>query len=74
MKLSISLPQEDVEFLDEYAKGRGLESRSAAVRSALRKLRVAELADDYEAAWKEWEESGEAALWESTVGDGLSDQ
>ena len=74
MKLSISLPQEDVEFLDEYAKERGLESRSAAVRSALRKLRVAELGDDYEAAWKEWEGSGEAALWEATVGDGLNDQ
>ena len=31
MKVSVSLPGEDVRFLDEYAREQGLESRSAAV-------------------------------------------
>ena len=30
MKVSVSLPAEDVEFLDSYANERGLDSRSAA--------------------------------------------
>ena len=34
MKLSVSLPGEDVDFLDAYARERGLESRSAAVQQA----------------------------------------
>src|SRR5260370_803923 len=29
MKVSVSLPEEDVEFLDSYAQARGIESRSA---------------------------------------------
>ena len=29
MKISVSLPDEDVEFLDEYAKSPGIGSRSA---------------------------------------------
>lgn len=32
----------------------------------------AELSRDYEAAWEEWDSSGERAAWESTVGDGLT--
>jgi len=31
MKISISLPDEDVEFLDEYARSIGTVSRSAVV-------------------------------------------
>ena len=71
MKLSVSLPGDDVEFLDEYAKERGLDSRSAAVHQAVRMLRVAELVSEYEAAFKEWDESEDAALWDSTSGDGI---
>ena len=73
MKLSISLPQDDVEFLDEYAKERGLDSRSAAVHRAVRTLRVSGLEAEYEAAWLEWEASGDAALWDLTSADGLAD-
>jgi Arc/MetJ-type ribon-helix-helix transcriptional regulator len=71
MKVSVSLPGEDVQFLDEYAKEQGLESRSAAVHRAIRLLRAAELGAPYEAAWEEWAAEGEAALWESTIGDGV---
>ena len=71
MKVSVSLPAEDVEFLDTYANERGLDSRSAAVHKAVRMLRTAELGAAYEAAWDEWFASGEAALWDVTVGDGI---
>jgi Arc/MetJ-type ribon-helix-helix transcriptional regulator len=71
MKVSVSLPGDDVRFLDEYAKEQGLDSRSAALHRAVRLLRTAELAGGYEAAWDEWNVSGEAVLWESTTGDGI---
>ena len=71
MKVSVSLPGEDVQFLDAYAKEQGLESRSAALHRAVRLLRTAELGGTYEAAWGEWTGEGEAELWESTTGDGV---
>jgi len=71
MKVSVSLPGEDVQFLDEYAKEQGLESRSAAVHRAVRLLRTAELGGTYEAAWEEWAAENDGPLWESTTGDGL---
>jgi Arc/MetJ-type ribon-helix-helix transcriptional regulator len=71
MKVSVSLPGDDVEFLDEYAREQGLESRSAALHRAVRLLRTAELGGTYEAAWREWAAADEADPWESTVGDGL---
>lgn len=71
MKVSVSLPGEDVQFLDAYAKEQGLESRSAALHRAVRLLRTAELGGTYEAAWDEWKAEGEADLWETTNGDGL---
>jgi Arc/MetJ-type ribon-helix-helix transcriptional regulator len=72
MKVSISLPDADVEFLDAYAEERGLESRSAAVHKAVRMLRTAELGAAYEAAWDEWYASDDAAAWDATVADGMS--
>lgn len=71
MKLSVSLPGEDVQFLDEYARERGLNSRSAAVHQAVRTLKIAELGAEYEAAFVEWGESEDAALWDSTASDGI---
>lgn len=73
MKLSVSLPDEDVAVLDEYARATGLPSRSAAVRRAVQMLREVDLEDDYAAAWDEWEASGERAAWDGAVGDGLTD-
>jgi antitoxin MazE9 len=71
MKVSVSLPGEDVEFLDEYAKKQGYDSRSAVVHKAVRLLRSTELSAAYESAWREWTENGEAEAWESAIGDGL---
>ena len=73
MKVSVSLPGEDVQFLDAYAKERGLESRSAALHKAVRLLRSAELAGAYESAWEQWGTAGDAESWEATVDDGLTD-
>ena len=51
MKVSVSLPSDDVEFLDEYAKTHGYDSRSAVVHAAVRMLRSAKLGDAYEQVW-----------------------
>ena len=70
MKVSVSIPAEDVRFLDEDAREQGLESRSAALHRAVRLLRTAELAEAYRAAWEEWDIE-DAAVWDRTVADGL---
>jgi len=72
MKVSVSLPGEDVEFLDEYAKTEGYESRSAVLHKAVRLLRASGLSAAYESAWQEWSEGGDAHAWESASADGLS--
>jgi Arc/MetJ-type ribon-helix-helix transcriptional regulator len=71
MKLSVSLPEEDVEFLDAYAATQGFASRSAVVHRAVRLLKASELGNAYEDAWDEWEAAGEADAWEATAADGL---
>jgi Arc/MetJ-type ribon-helix-helix transcriptional regulator len=73
MKLSVSLPEEDVAILDEFARTAGLPSRSAALHLAVRMLRLPELEHDYEAAWQEWEASGDQAAWDVTAADGIVD-
>ena len=73
MKLSISLSNEDVAVLDEFARTAGLPSRSAAVQHAVRMLRLPDLEQDYEAAWEEWEASGDEAAWSVSVADGVVD-
>lgn len=70
MKLSVSLPDDDVEYLDGYARAQRLESRSAALHKAVRLLRASELGSAYEGAWTEWEESDDAQLWDTVVDDG----
>ena len=70
MKLSVSLPDEDVKFLDDYAEQLGIESRSAVVHRAVRLLQASELGPAYEAAWEEWA-AGDADAWDATVADGL---
>ena len=72
MKISVSLPDEDVEFLDEYAKTQGFESRSAVVRSAVRILKSSKLGDAYADAWKEWADSDESEAWDAVAADGLT--
>ncbi len=72
MKISVSLPDEDVAFLDRYASDRKIGSRSATVQKAVQILRASELGAAYEDAWAEWSDDGGADVWESAVADGLS--
>ena len=69
MKVSVSLPDDDVEFLDSYARAQGLPSRSAALHKAVRLLRGAELAPAYEDAFLSWEASPDAEEWDVTTND-----
>jgi Arc/MetJ-type ribon-helix-helix transcriptional regulator len=71
MKISVSLPEEDIEFLDEYARSLGVRSRSAVIQRAVRMLRASELGPAYAEAWAEWQSSGDAEVWDSVVGDGI---
>jgi len=71
MKVSVSLPTDDVRFLDEYAMEQGLDSRSAALHRAVRLLRASDLAVAYESAWDEWAAAGETERWEATTSEGL---
>lgn len=70
MKISMSLPEEDVAFLDAYASEKGLSSRSAALHKAVGLLRATGLSGAYEGAWAEWSNSDQE-LWEPTAKDGL---
>lgn len=72
MKLSVSLPDDDVQYLDEYARIQRLESRSAALHKAVRLLRASELGSAYEEAWSEWSGSDDDRLWDAVVDDGLA--
>lgn len=71
MKVSVSLPEDDVEFLDSYAHAHGIPSRSAALQEAVGLLRGAQLGAAYEEAWEGWTASGDADAWETAIGDGL---
>ena len=67
----MSLPDEDLEFLDAYAHAQGLPSRSAAVHKAVRLLRGSELGAAYEDAFVEWDEGRDAGDWDVTMSDGM---
>jgi len=71
VKLSVSLPEVDIAFLDAYAATRGIESRSAVLHRAVRLLRATELGGAYEDAWDEWAASDDAAAWDGVTADGL---
>jgi Arc/MetJ-type ribon-helix-helix transcriptional regulator len=69
MKLSVSLPAEDVEFVDSYVARTGEPSRSSAIHRAIELLRAASLEYEYASAFDEWDESE----WDATAADGLAD-
>ena len=71
MKVSVSLPEEDVEFLDDYARNHQIASRSATLHRAIRLLRASELAQDYAEAFAQWDDE-ESRIWDSAVADGLA--
>lgn len=71
MKLSVSLPEAQVAFLDRYRQQHGLASRSEVVRVALKLLQDRMLEEEYRAAGEKWQRSEDAALWDGAVDSGL---
>jgi Arc/MetJ-type ribon-helix-helix transcriptional regulator len=70
-KVSVSLDERDVEFLDyQTAQGR-FPSRSAGVSAGVRLLRDLDLADSYAEAFAQWADAESGRLWDSTTGDGV---
>ncbi|MCL1594133.1 MAG: ribbon-helix-helix domain-containing protein [Actinomycetia bacterium] len=72
MKISVSLPNDDVAFLDEYARTQGYASRSAVVHAAVRLLESSKLGDAYADAWKHWEDSADSDVWDRSASDGMA--
>jgi Arc/MetJ-type ribon-helix-helix transcriptional regulator len=66
MKISVSIPEEDVRFLDEQGA-----NRSATIHEAVALLRDRKLTEQYVEAFDQWENSPEARLWDTTTADGL---
>lgn len=64
MKISVSLPEADVTFLDEQSG-----NRSALLHQAIQLLRRERLAEQYTSAFDEAEQ--EQALWDAATADGL---
>jgi metal-responsive CopG/Arc/MetJ family transcriptional regulator len=73
MKVSLSIPDEDIRFLDNFAREHGIASRSAAVQRSIAMLREVELKEQYKLAMQEWRDSPDSELWERTAGDGITD-
>lgn len=73
MKVSVSLSAEDLAALDRYVEHAGLESRSAAVQQAIRRLEDPQLEAHYAAAWEEWAGAGDEDAWAAASSDGLAD-
>ncbi len=66
-KVSVSIPDGDLAYLDAQTLAGRYASRSAALHDAIRMLRESELADAYAEAFAEWQDDG----WESASADGL---
>lgn len=67
-KVSISLNEADLAYLDTQTLAGRYASRSAALQDAIRKLRESELADAYAEAFSEWNDEA----WDDAVSDGLT--
>jgi Arc/MetJ-type ribon-helix-helix transcriptional regulator len=70
MKISVSLSEDEVRFLDGYVTKRGMASRSAAVQRAVDLLRTEDLGPAYADAWETWA-TEEAGVWDVTIADGV---
>ena len=68
----MSLSEDDLAVLDTFVAEAGLESRSAGIQQAIRRLRDPELEEAYAAAWDEWAATDPEA-WEAAAADWLVD-
>jgi Arc/MetJ-type ribon-helix-helix transcriptional regulator len=57
LRVSASLPVEDVKFLDTFRRAKGFRSRSSMLHLAIYMLQRAQLTSSYEASWAEWKDS-----------------
>lgn len=72
--MSISLPEDDMAFVDDYVRMTDAPSRSAVIHEAIEMLRAARLEEEYAEAWEEWEGSEDARLWDAATADGMTDE
>jgi Arc/MetJ-type ribon-helix-helix transcriptional regulator len=70
MKVSVSIPSADLEYLDAKVRAGDFLSRSAALHTAVTQMRQREHADSYAAAWDEWD-GADQGVWDKTATDGL---
>ena len=68
-KLSISIPESSLEFVEKYRRKHALKSRSHVIETAIALLRERELEAAYRSAANEPE-----ALYDATTSDGLPDE
>ncbi|PSN13829.1 CopG family transcriptional regulator [filamentous cyanobacterium CCT1] len=68
-KLSISIPQPLLRFVEDYRHSHAFKSRSQVIEKALELLRERELEEAYALAAEESDPD-----WEATVADGLTDE
>lgn len=68
-KLSISIPESSLEFVEKYRRKHALKSRSHVIEAAITLLRERELEAAYRAAANE-----PGALYDATNSDGLPDE
>jgi len=74
VKVSTTISEYDLAFLERYANRHRLQSRAAGFHDAISALREKELEAQYEEAYQEWYESGEAEVWECVSGDGIDSE
>ncbi len=65
------MPDETVALLDRIVELQGLASRSAAIQHGIELLVNESLLSSYRAAFDEFEQSGDAKLWQNVSGDAL---
>lgn len=71
-KISVSLSEDDLAFLDGEALTGAFANRSAAVQEGIRLLRESRLADAYAEAFGEWHDTGEEDIWHAASADGVA--
>lgn len=67
VKISISLDEADVAYLDAERLSGHFATRSAAIQAALKALRESRLTDAYAEAFAEWDDTA----WDAATGDGI---
>lgn len=71
VKISVSIPEDELALLDELIAREELPNRSAGVRRAIEEFRRARLAAEYKECFSQPSFEDEAKLWEDTLADGL---